>query len=116
MNSFADLEREEKGSCTILRFHGSWDLTRHGELRTLFQELASRNEPRILINLSQLTRISSSTLGSIVALMKDAQNNGGQVVIAEPSETTRMTIELLRLEQMLKMYKTEQQAMEALQG
>ncbi|MEQ8353444.1 MAG: STAS domain-containing protein [Leptospiraceae bacterium] len=95
---WAEVEKKEQGNCVLLRFRGHWELERHYELRSLFLELLDLDQPRIIMNLSEVDHFSSSIMGAIIGFQQDLTRIGGRMILVDPSETVQLTIRLLRLE------------------
>ncbi|MBR30673.1 MAG: hypothetical protein CMN77_05130 [Spirochaetaceae bacterium] len=104
---WAEVEQREQGCCVVLRFRGHWELERHYELRGLFQELLDLEEPRIIMNLSEVDHFSSSIMGAIIGFQQDLTRIHGQMILVDPSETVQLTIRLLRLENFFAIASTE---------
>jgi anti-anti-sigma factor len=55
--------------------------------------------------------VSSSGIGSLLALTEEFQEHGGTLSLAESSPTVRESIELLNLEEFLMLFESEAEAL-----
>jgi anti-sigma B factor antagonist len=72
---------EEKG-CTVLKLDGRLDTLATAGFDTQWKQWIDDGGRRLVLDLAGLRYISSSGLGSIVALAKRLQDLGGRVAIA----------------------------------
>jgi anti-sigma B factor antagonist len=101
------------GRVTLLRAAGRLDA------RTTPQLLARCSEVRkpgvqVVLNLAEVSFVSSSGVGALLAIAEEARLSGGGLRISPPSAAVRSAIELLNLDQFLTLDETEQQALDAL--
>jgi anti-anti-sigma factor len=68
---------------------------------------AGRN---LVLNLRDVSFLSSSGIGSLLALTEEFRERGTSVALAETSPTVREAIELLNLEEFLVLFDTEAEA------
>ena len=68
---------------------------------------AGRN---LVLNLRHVTFLSSSGIGSLLALTEEFRERGTRVALAETSPTVREAIELLNLEEFLLLFDREEEA------
>jgi anti-sigma B factor antagonist len=71
------------------------------ESRSLFREqlhpLIGESGARFLIDLSEVQRINSPGVGSLVALAADANTHGGRVILCNPSSFVAVVLNVTRL-------------------
>jgi anti-anti-sigma factor len=65
----------------------------------------------LVLNLHDVTFLSSSGIGSVLALTEEFREHGLSLCLAETSTTVREAIELLNLEEFLTLFDTEAEAM-----
>jgi anti-sigma B factor antagonist len=81
-----------------------------GEIQRLFQQ----NHRKIGINLSNITFIESSGLGALVSVYKFCDANNGTVVFFAVQPYVQQLLELTKLNRVLKIQPTEEEALQAL--
>lgn len=71
------------------------------ESRQLFREqlhpLIGDSDTRFLIDLSDVSRINSPGIGSLVALVADANTHAGRVILCNPSSFVAVVLNVTRL-------------------
>ncbi len=65
----------------------------------------------VVLNLSGVRFLSSSGIGSLLALSEQAREHGAELRIAEPAAVVTATIDLLNLRDYLNLYDTEEAAL-----
>jgi anti-sigma B factor antagonist len=103
------------GQVTVLRVGGRLDA------RTTPQLLAGCSKARkpggqVVLNLAEVSFVSSSGVGALLAIAEEARLSGGGLRISPPSTAVRSAIELLNLDQFLTIDESEQQALDALEA
>ena len=71
---------------------------------------AGRN---LVLGMRQVSFLSSSGIGSLLALTEEFREHGGFLCLAEASPTVREAIELLNLEEFLTLFDTVDEAVKA---
>jgi anti-anti-sigma factor len=111
----------------VMSDHVSFEISESGEgidcLRVIGR-LDARTSPQLIeqcapvrdrgrhlvLNLGGVTFLSSSGIGSLLALTEEFRERGASLRLAEPSPTVREAIELLNLQEFLTLYETEAEA------
>jgi len=100
---------------TILRVAGRLDARSAPRLLTRCGEARQPGTPLVL-NLADVTFVSSSGVGTLLAIAEEARLAGSGLRLAAPSAAVRSAIELLNLDQFLTIDDTEQRALDALEA
>ena len=88
------------------------DARNHEELETaLSQVLAKRS--RVLLNIREVEFIDSSGLGLLLLCIRTVDEMGGQIGICEPTESARMAFDLVRLNRLVDIYATQEEALDS---
>jgi anti-sigma B factor antagonist len=90
------------------------------ESRDLFREqlhpLIGESGARFLIDLSDVQRINSPGVGSLVALVADANTHGGRVILCNPSSFVTVVLNVTRLNTFFEIAATVEEGRERLSG
>jgi anti-sigma B factor antagonist len=84
------------------------------ELRAKIQGLIHAQNKRVIINLSNITFIESAGLGALVGIFKLCDENQASVVFYGIQPYVQKLVEVTKLNRVLKISKTEQEAMNLL--
>lgn len=91
------LTTEPTGS--IVWAHGAIDLRSSPSLRQQLLTLADRNPPRVIVDLSRVTYVDSSGVGTLVEFKRRMdRTHGGRVVLAGLQPRVRGVLEMARLD------------------
>src|SRR5438445_13576206 len=101
-----------EGRAEVIRLRGRLD-ARTSPL--LLERCASVRDigGNLVLNMRGVSFVSSSGIGSLLALTEEFRERGGCLSLAESSPGVRETIELLNLEEFLTVYDSEEQALKA---
>ncbi len=103
------------GRATLLRVAGRLDARTTPQLLTRCSE-ARKPGVHVVLNLADVSFVSSSGVGALLAIAEEARLSGGGLRISPPSTAVRSAIQLLNLDQFLTIDETEQQALDALEA
>lgn len=101
------------GDTVLLRVRGRLD----ARSAPVLLEAASRargKRQNLVLNLSEVTFMASSGLGSLLSLAEEFRQSEHQVRIAGPSTAVLSVIQLLNLDQFLKIDASEEEALVAI--
>jgi anti-sigma B factor antagonist len=97
-------------NATIVRLCGEIDLHQSPELHSTLAEYCAEKPPRMLINLSEVTYIDSSGIGSLVDIYRQLKKVNSKLILVAPSERVRSLLEITRLDQFFTVSATEDEA------
>ncbi len=100
---------QEPGGMDVLRVIGRLDARTSPLLIEQCVPVRERGRPLIL-NLEGVTFLSSSGIGSLLALTEEFRERGASLRLAAPSQTVREAVELLNLQEFLALYDSEADA------
>ena len=107
------------GSGVILEITRS-DLTDGALIKNLgdeiYQIIKPISNPRVVVDLSQVQRLSSATLGMLVALRKVIERMDGQMRVANVAKDLREIFKMTRLDVTLHVHESVDAALESLSG
>lgn len=75
------LEVERRDSEVIIKLAGEIDLSNIARVRAALDDAASRAEPRVIVDLSQVSFLDSSTLGELVQARQRLADVGQALVL-----------------------------------
>ncbi len=83
---------------TIVTLAGEVDLRTSPQLRNTLHELLENRPPRIIIDLSDVSYVDSSGVGTIVELKRRAMRSGSDVILVGLQTRVRSVFEITRLD------------------
>jgi len=96
-----ELETRRQGGRAHLVLTGELDLDSAPSLLTAVVAELGSGADDIVVDLTHLSFIDSSGLGTLVGCWRRAQNAGAELVVANPNEDVRVTLEITGLDQIL---------------
>ncbi|GAB4145510.1 MAG: STAS domain-containing protein [Candidatus Promineifilaceae bacterium] len=73
---------------------GRVDSSNASELDTVLQSLLNNNRHNIVLDLGQVSYMSSAGLRAVVSALRESKKNGGDLRLASPSERVTEVLEL----------------------
>ena len=105
------------GSAVVLEFTRT-DLTDGTLIKNLgdeiYQIIKPINNPRVIVDLAQVQRLSSATLGMLIALRKVIDKMDGQMRVANVATALREIFKMTRLDVTLHLHESIAAAVESL--
>lgn len=102
------------GAVAAIRIAGRLDARSAQELMRHCQKLLEGGSRHLLINLSGITFVASSGIGTVLALTEDLKERGGSLKLIEPSQAFASVVKILNLGQFLSIHSSEDGAMAAI--
>ena len=112
-DEFQIVEGGVRGGTALLRARGRLDARSAPVLLQAASE-ARQKRLNLVLNLSEVTFMASSGLGSLLSLAEEFRQSEHQVRIAGPSTAVLSVIQLLNLDQFLKIDASEEEALVAI--
>lgn len=78
-------------------------------------DLVDRGDHLMVVDLSKVTRIDSSGVGSLVSALRNCRDEGGDVRLCGPSDHLRKVLEMMGLEQVFEIDRDAEAAITALE-
>ncbi len=97
-------------SVCVVDVAGVLDLNTSGAFDDAFQELIRKKQFKIVLNLEKLIYISSAGIGVLLGSIKEVRKNRGDIKIAGDNPEFDKVVDLLDLQKMFPLFKTEQDA------
>ncbi|MBI1390971.1 MAG: anti-sigma factor antagonist [bacterium] len=98
------IQRDDDGPVTILHFSEEEQLRSPESLQSYFSELVEENRVRIIIDLENVSYVSSAVLGVLITLCKDFKDRGGAVKLLNAQPTVSNVLRMTRLDRLFEMY------------
>ena len=98
----------------LIRVTGRLDLKNAKDLMEHCRRLKTTGRQSLVLNLSDVTFIASSGIGTLLALTEEFRENGGNLKLVALSNAVQSVVNLLNLEQFLQIEKDEADAFAAL--
>jgi anti-sigma B factor antagonist len=93
-----DVRAERERDVTILHLNGEIDLRTSPQLRGTFLDLVDRKPARIILDLSGVSYVDSSGVGTIVELKRRAMRHESRIILVGLQERVRSVFEITRLD------------------
>ena len=110
------LQIAERGAGDVMILHLTGEITLDdGDLvyGRKINELLERNQTRILVDLSEVTRIDSSGIGMLAAKVKFVRDKGGDVRLLRLTNRTQNLVSMLKLTMVFETFEDEALALQS---
>ena len=94
-----DIVLSHVGEAVVMNISGELDVTGSAELDDVVRELLDQGAVRLILDLSNVTFIDSTGLGVLVSCRNRCRDRQGDVVLRNPSESTRKVLAITALDQ-----------------
>jgi anti-sigma B factor antagonist len=111
MNDFI-VKRKDADDVSIVYLKGYLDAHTAPDFENALQDLVDENRVRIVVNLAELTYISSAGLGVFMGFIEDIRNKKGDIKLAEPNDKVFRVFDLLGFPVLYEIFKKEEEAIE----
>ena len=108
-------DRDEDG-VVVVTVEGELDAENLDEARAFIDGRIDQGATKLCINLAGLKFINSSAIGYFVALHKRLNNEGGMLVLSQPSDFLDTTISTLGLDQLFAIFANDEDGLKHLAG
>lgn len=106
--------RDKIDDVNVLYMEGSLTVATAQEFFSQIASLLEEGETRFLLQMSAVEFIDSTGLGAVVRLSKRVREAKGKLSLAEPQPKILAMFELTRLDKILPLYKTHEEALQDL--
>ncbi|HBS04595.1 MAG TPA: hypothetical protein DEA96_06510 [Leptospiraceae bacterium] len=100
---------------SILNLKGRLDLEHVARLSESVMEALNRSQKYIVLNMIDVTDISSTGIGRILQLSRECESRGAALALSDPSAVVEYVLDLARLKDIFQIYASDQEALEKLQ-
>lgn len=104
--------RKDLDLVSIVYLNGYLDAHTAPDFEQALQELVDEERVRIVVNLAELTYISSAGLGVFMGFIEDVRAKGGDIKLAEPTEKVYRVFDLLGFPVLYEIFQNESEAVE----
>ena len=111
--SVFNISRESKGGVAMVRVHGFLDAHTFEQLEEAIREIFDEGCFKLVVDLARVDYISSAGAGVFIGARSESQENGGDIVLLNPTEGVREVFDLLGLTQIFKLVDDEAAAVAA---
>ncbi|CUS95919.1 STAS domain-containing protein [Candidatus Chrysopegis kryptomonas] len=108
-----DVKVEEKNSVKVLKLKGYLDAYTSLQFEEMMRELVQSGNYKIIVNMKNLTYISSAGFGVFMAFVDDVRKNSGDIRFCCLSEKIDEIFELLGFKHIFKVFKDEDSAIKS---
>jgi len=108
------IEEKERSGVTILQLSGRVTLGEESAaLRTKIKEVLAQGKTRVVLDLADVSYIDSAGLGTLVAGYTSAQNQGGNMKLANLTKRFDEQLNITKLVTVFDVYKTVEDAVKS---
>jgi len=98
MDNFS-INKRQLGNIALIGVTGFLDAHTFEELEEAIAQLFSHGQYKIIVDLSGVDYISSAGAGVFIGALSESQENGGNIVLMNPTANVREVFDLLGLSQ-----------------
>jgi len=106
-------EVRQQGPATIVALCGEVDLHHTPEVHKTLVGACQRRPERLVINLSEVSYMDSSGIGTLVEIFRRLNGFGGKLMLCGLSDRVYSVFEITRLNKFFKIFATEEEALAA---
>lgn len=97
-------------SIDVITINGRVDSSNYNELDQVFSELLENKRNQFVLNMADVSYLSSAGLRAMVTALRECKKRGGDVRVAEPSERVKEVLDLSGLDLMFTTYPDNEHA------
>ena len=105
-----------EGGVTVATLEGQLDAANLDGAKAEIEGRVDEGALKLCINLGALDFINSSGIGYLVAVYKRLKQEGGKLVLSEPSRVLKSTIRTLGLDRIFEVYESDEEALKHFAG
>ena len=105
-----------EGNVTVAKLEGQLDAANLDAAKTEIEGRVDEGAVKLCINLDSLDFINSSGIGYFVAIYKRLKQEGGELVLSEPSRFLQSTIRTLGLDRIFEVFESDAEALKHFAG
>lgn len=96
----------------LIKLDGEIDLHHSPELHLALKRLCDEQPAKLVIDLSGVTYLDSSGVGTLVDIFRRANGYSGQMILVGPQQRVRSIFELTKLDRFFTILDSEQEALD----
>jgi len=107
-----EVKRKDKEDLSVLYLKGYLDAHTAPDFEQALDELVKEDRVRIIVNLADLSYISSAGLGVFMGFIEDIRSKKGDIKLAEPTDKVFRVFDLLGFQVLYEIFEKEEEAIE----
>jgi anti-sigma B factor antagonist len=111
MNGF-ETSRKDMSDISVVYLKGYLDAHTAPDFEAVLKQLVNEERVRIVVNMSDLSYISSAGLGVFMGFIEDVRSKGGDIKLAELTEKVFRVFDLLGFPVLYEIFEKESEAVE----
>lgn len=111
-----DVQRKDVDDVSIVYLKGYLDAHTAPDFETTLQTLVEEGRVRIIVNMAELSYISSAGLGVFMGFIEDVRSKGGDIKLAEMEEKVFRVFDLLGFPVLYEIFEREDEAIRKYQA
>lgn len=104
------INKTRQSDIVICQLNGDIDINSSPDIRKNLDELTSKQEKKIILNLGNVSYIDSSGLATLVEMLKKTKKYGGELRLSNLADKVKSLFEITKLEKLFKIYDTAEEA------
>lgn len=108
-----EIAHDKQGAAQVIRLTGRLDAASATQLKDQVKHLLGAGDKALVIDLSQVTFMDSSGLGSLVACLRSANQSSGDVKLAALTPEICNIVELTRLHRLFQIFDSVDEAVKS---
>jgi anti-sigma B factor antagonist len=105
-----EVHRKDKEDVSVVYLKGYLDAHTAPDFEKMLQILVDEDRIRIVVNLADLSYISSAGLGVFMGFIEDIRKKGGDIKLAEPTDKVFRVFDLLGFPVLYEVFQQESEA------
>jgi anti-anti-sigma factor len=102
----------EEGNVTLVELLSELDRLSVLSIRNQLTDLVKKRRKKFIINFSKIDYINSTIVGALIGMRNIVRERGGDLILCCVNPKIRRTFDLIGTSQILKIYNTEEDALE----
>lgn len=114
MKKRLEMDRQRIGDVDVVAVSGTFDDASIDRFKRLVQGLYESPSPRILLDFHGLDFVNSVCIGLLAGFENECAARGGRLALCNLSQDLLRIVEMIHLDQLLKIFKTREEAIDYL--
>ncbi|MEW6235274.1 MAG: STAS domain-containing protein [Candidatus Omnitrophota bacterium] len=109
----AELYSRKVGGAAVISIHGSFLVGEVAKLQNLFNHHKHEGVQDFIVDLENTRLLQSHVIGQLLVIIQDITKSGGRICLVKPTERVRFVLNLTRVSELVPVYDSMQEAIEA---
>ncbi len=110
------IKKEKRNDVIVCSLSGEINIDTVSQLKIVFKEILDHKFRKVLLNFKEVEYIDSLGVASLIEFLKKMKEIDGMVYLSDISPKVRTIFGIIRLENVFKMYNTEEEALREFGG